>query len=315
MSLLSDSQVKLRIPTELKQRIEAEAQDAKRSMNAEIVARLENSFNFKKVVTEGQQLNQLGPYHLLDRKRELSDRLIIAIQWLNSSQFKEIKYSHLAEQLGYETAEIFLDWVQGKQEPTFSELRKIAQFFGVNQDWLIHGDGHPTPHAFFEVSGNPEIDIPKLFQTQGITDQEIILSQIKKINFIRNLSTEGELVIVREFKSGYADVLETRAHVSTSIGEGGRITLQAFARLWASLYNSTYRNLIDSYLLNKSKFNQIREFDVHPLSIIRHTPASFWWEEVWKNGLNPHAREVYRDQWSDRDSTVRIASERVKNNN
>ncbi|MEF0861757.1 Arc family DNA-binding protein, partial [Acinetobacter baumannii] len=36
MSLLSDSQVKLRIPTELKQRIEAEAQDAKRSMNAEI---------------------------------------------------------------------------------------------------------------------------------------------------------------------------------------------------------------------------------------------------------------------------------------
>ena len=46
MSLLSDSQVKLRIPTELKQRIEAEAQDAKRSMNAEIVARLENSFNF-----------------------------------------------------------------------------------------------------------------------------------------------------------------------------------------------------------------------------------------------------------------------------
>ena len=82
MSLLSDSQVKLRIPTELKQRIEAEAQDAKRSMNAEIVARLENSFNFKKVVTEGQQLNQLGPYHLLDRKRELSDRLVefISIQ-------------------------------------------------------------------------------------------------------------------------------------------------------------------------------------------------------------------------------------------
>jgi len=68
---------------------------------------------------------------------------------LNSSQFKEIKYSHLAEQLGYETAEFFLDWVQGKQEPTFSELRKIAQFLGVNQDWLLHGDGYPTSHTFF----------------------------------------------------------------------------------------------------------------------------------------------------------------------
>lgn len=111
MSLLSDSQVKLRLPTELKQKIELEAQDAKRSMNAEIVARLENSFNFKKFESERHQLIQLGPYHLLDRKKELSDRLIIAIQWLNSSQFKEIKYSHLAEQLEYETAEIFLDWV------------------------------------------------------------------------------------------------------------------------------------------------------------------------------------------------------------
>ena len=39
MSLLSDSQIKLRLPTELKQKIEAEAQDSKRSMNAEVVAR------------------------------------------------------------------------------------------------------------------------------------------------------------------------------------------------------------------------------------------------------------------------------------
>ena len=49
MSLLPDSQIKLRLPTELKQKIENEAQNTKRSMNAEILARLENSFNFKKI--------------------------------------------------------------------------------------------------------------------------------------------------------------------------------------------------------------------------------------------------------------------------
>ena len=58
MSLLSDSQVKLRLPTELKQKIELEAQDAKRSMNAEIVARLENSFNFKKIEGKYNQLRE-----------------------------------------------------------------------------------------------------------------------------------------------------------------------------------------------------------------------------------------------------------------
>lgn len=73
MSLLSDSQIKLRLPTELKQKIEAEAQDSKRSMNAEVVARLENSFNFKKLEIEGSEQTILGPYQLMDRKKELSD--------------------------------------------------------------------------------------------------------------------------------------------------------------------------------------------------------------------------------------------------
>ena len=76
MSLLSDSQIKLRLPTELKQKIEAEAQDSKRSMNAEVVARLENSFNFKKLEIEGNEQTILGPYQLMDRKKELSDRLL-----------------------------------------------------------------------------------------------------------------------------------------------------------------------------------------------------------------------------------------------
>ena len=125
------------------QSVQKEAQNTKRSMNAEILARLENSFNFKKIDLDGDTV--LNPYQLLDRKRELSARLIKAIEWLNSSRIEEIKYSLIAERLGYETAEVFLDWIQGKQEPTFTELRKIADFLGVSQDWLVHGvlnNGH-----------------------------------------------------------------------------------------------------------------------------------------------------------------------------
>jgi len=44
-----DTQFKLRLPTTLKLKIENEAQGLKRSMNAEIVARLENRVVFQKV--------------------------------------------------------------------------------------------------------------------------------------------------------------------------------------------------------------------------------------------------------------------------
>ena len=64
----------------------------------------------------------------MDRKKELSDRLVHAIQWSNYSNAKELKYSHIAERLGYDTAEIFLDWVQGKQEPTFLNFQVLQIF-------------------------------------------------------------------------------------------------------------------------------------------------------------------------------------------
>ena len=83
-----DAQFKLRLPTTLKLKIENEAQGLKRSMNAEIVARLEKSFNFKKL-DNNSVLNQ---YQLIDRKKELSNRLTKAIELFNSLQVKEIKY-------------------------------------------------------------------------------------------------------------------------------------------------------------------------------------------------------------------------------
>lgn len=133
----AEAQFKLRLTTALKEKIENEAQKSRRSMNTEILIRLENSFSF--IELDNSSLPK--PYQLIDRKKELSDRLIKAIEYFNSSQEKKIKYSHIAEQLGYETAEPILDWIQGKKEPSFMQLRKIAEHLKVNQSWLVHGDG------------------------------------------------------------------------------------------------------------------------------------------------------------------------------
>ncbi|MDR7015103.1 Arc family DNA-binding protein [Acinetobacter sp. 3657] len=118
-----DAQFKLGLPTTLKLKIENEAQCLKRSMNAEIVARLKNSFNIKKLDNN----SVLNLYQLIDRKKELSNRLIKAIEYFNSLQAKEIKYTHIAEQLGYVTAESVLDWIQGRHEPSFPPTQRDSR--------------------------------------------------------------------------------------------------------------------------------------------------------------------------------------------
>ena len=83
-----DAQFKLRLPTTLKLKIENEAQGLKRSMNAEIVARLEKSFNFKKLD------NNSSVHDKFHRALVLSGLffLKIASTFLNSSFFpKPIK--------------------------------------------------------------------------------------------------------------------------------------------------------------------------------------------------------------------------------
>ena len=74
-------------------------------------------------------------------------------------------------------------------------------------------------------------------------------------------------------------------------------------------------SLISSYLINKSKFNQIREFDIHPLSIIRRTQTSFWWEDIWKKTANKNIRDMYIGIWSDWDSTSALANEGINEEN
>jgi hypothetical protein len=67
-------------------------------------------------------------------------------------------------------------------------------------------------------------------------------------------------------------------------------------------------------LLKDEKFNQLRKLYVHPLSILRTTQTSFWWEEIWKKQPSAHMAQLYQEQWSDWLSTTHMASEGVLQN-
>ena len=75
MLILQDAQLKIRLPSDLKQKIEEVANQEKRSMNAEIVDRLEKSFHFVTLPETNPKNLKLAHYQIIDRKVEVAERL------------------------------------------------------------------------------------------------------------------------------------------------------------------------------------------------------------------------------------------------
>jgi hypothetical protein len=68
-----DPQFSLRLPQDLKNRIDAAASANKRSLNAELVARLEESFDGVKGSTEGVAIAE-------DSVRQIADKVVHALE-------------------------------------------------------------------------------------------------------------------------------------------------------------------------------------------------------------------------------------------
>ncbi len=83
-------------------------------------------------------------------------------QWrkLHIGIIEEIKYSLIAERLGYETAEIFLDWIQGKQEPTFTELTFLKKLESIKSG-ILYAISQKSPLNSFPIHSSLLFDNKK----------------------------------------------------------------------------------------------------------------------------------------------------------
>ncbi|MEB3767281.1 Arc family DNA-binding protein [Acinetobacter sp. MD2] len=306
MLISQDAQLKIRLPSDLKQKIEEVASQEKRSMNAEIVDRLEKSFHFFTPDEANPKNLKLAHYQIIDRKVEVAERLAHSLNLINSFKMNVVRYSHIARMCGYENAEVFLNWLQAKQEPSFTELEKIAAYLYVNPDWLIHGDGHPIPSSKWQIENNVDSNINFLFSyIDLISKQE---TEAQRIIFVRNISEKGDLLIIKVLEEWRVEVLTTNIHVSTRNGVGGQNMLESFARVCEQLYKSTkYLTKTESYLINNELFEKILMREEHPLALLKEEHISIWWEAFWDATDSNNVRHDFLDVWRDWNQTSSIA--------
>lgn len=256
----TDPQFKLRFPTPLKEAIERAAHQNNRSMNAEIIARLEQT---------------LLP--------SLADRLRSLIAQINDARpLHPVLPSLIAERIG-EPSAIYVERVfDGLDEPTFELLDRISLLLGVSPDWLKHGFGQPFPTAFERWLGIGFVDTLAEMKPQ-------------RIYVIRSRNDAGNVALVLQLDDVKYATIRTPLHASDQIGAGGESDLAAFSNFCYRL--SRRRNLNSSgLLLNDETFSGLTGGTVYPRTVVQAGSSSMWIEDWWDPSMFRHER-IFDHYW------------------
>lgn len=255
-----DPQFKLRFPTPLKEAIERAAHRNNRSMNAEIIARLEQT---------------LLP-SLADRLRSLTSQIN------DARPLHPMLPSLIAERIG-ETSASYVERVfDGLDEPTFELLDRISSLLGVNAEWLKHGLGQPFPTAFERWLGIGFVD--KLAEMKP-----------ERIHVIRSRNDAGNVAIVLQLDDVKYSTIRTPLHASDQIGAGGERDLAAFSNLCYRL--SKRRDLnANGLLLDDATFGDLVGGTVYPRTAVQAGSSSMWFEDWWDPSMFRHER-IFDHYW------------------
>ncbi|WP_322976613.1 Arc family DNA-binding protein [Acinetobacter pittii] len=284
----------LRLPADLHERLIKFAEKNGLSMNTALIEIIEKSLDSDISLSKLTVLESLKNIEGLlkskefefDRNSEVATRLVDCLRMTNEITSPNLTPSKVAELLGEESAAKFSDYFTGISEPSFNELEKFANFFGVNEGWLKHGNLPKFNVDYFRMSLNPEIAISELLNLNNKFKDKPIC-----IYLIRNQTKAGELLIIRKYSDWNVDVLTTPMHISNEIGAGGFGMLKSFfvtLRILYQLYTSTsHKNTVNvrGYIVRNDKFDDISEGMLHPLTLLKNQTNNTWWEDIWDSSM------------------------------
>lgn len=224
------------------------------------------------------------------RRKEVAERLNRMLTQVNAGRRgSKLTASHVAEAIREERAEDVEDWFLGEKEPSFSQLSAIANFLGVDSEWLKHGDKSLYPPGYVRLSENPFEAVDWLLSWDLAA--ELPDSDMKALHLIRADNAAGGLYIVKESQNGHFRTYCTPVHVSEEIGAGGEASLAALFVTLELLYKR-YTAMgsgitVLGYQLRPDDVDQLTDGNTHPGSLLKEGLRSMWWEDIWDKAMAP----------------------------
>lgn len=291
-----DMQVNLRLPISLKDRIHTAAKENNRSLNAELNERLVNSFitaqdNYSTAVNT--ILDLADRFRQTDRVADIKQRLDFLLDEIaNTPASPYLNPALIASKLGYEYATETENWFKGKTEPSFSQLKQLAQFFGCNENWLQFGIGTP-----FQTSRYASFrDIVGI--VDFCTAPETGYDKVHEVLFIRNNTAAGEILIVKVFDDYRAQVYQTPVHLSEVVGATGTQYRAVLVLALEAFFRSKWKLNVKSYLVQSSLYDTLISGQHNALNALGRYPFSNWMDDIWDNSMyQKQDKDEYWQGW------------------
>lgn len=281
-----DIQFNLRIPEDLKLKIDEAAKINQRSINAETMSRLYDSFVMdNNIHLEAAKVieNFLQARTPSQRKKDVAERLIFLFNEIKKSQhFKNITIAELAYKVGESSADSAESWFKAEMEPTFSQLEKIANFLSANSNWLLFGKQKPFKVESFCFNENLDKDLKWLLTPNP--DKDFLRNQsVQEVKFLRSLNAEGSLLIVKLYSNQHLECFHTPYHISEVNGVGGYNSLLYLCLLFKTLkkyHNSHQHPSIYSFVISEELTDKVCSEEAHPLPLIDQLHQTPWMDDL-----------------------------------
>ena len=284
----SDVQVNLRLPIELKEKLHEIAKNNNRSLNNELNERLINSFaqsnnsNHALLIKELDEF--LSEYRQIPRLSDIANRLNFSLNEVNEIRFaNRLNPSLIAYELGFDYAAQMEGWFEGRIEPSFEQLKKLARLLGCSEEWLLFGLGKPYP-----VKSAPSTFDVNSFINFCLDTKDTFYEKVISLYFVLGESSLGELLIIKQFSNRACQVYETTLSlgVNSRVGVTGTEVRSMFVIALQALVKSAWQTKTHSFVLEPSSFERIKSGDEHPLKVLFKFNYLNWIDYIYSDSLD-----------------------------
>ncbi|GBR26954.1 hypothetical protein AA0488_1016 [Kozakia baliensis NRIC 0488] len=204
-------------------------------------------------------------------------------------------------------------WIEGTHEPSISQIQAVARWCGVDEGWLVSGDGAPYHVEYERIPENPGEGAMALLAGQGGD-----ITTLKALRFFRREGQRGDLMFLRHYRDGTAKVFTTPyvvpGDLAAETGGGGRSSLKSLLLTWEMLYaiytesHSVPNLTITSHVISEDLDRQLRQGNDNPLALIERLRSLPWWEDIWDS--EQISRANYWPGWRETCAELQVDLER-----